>query len=103
MGDIMPSGPNDEHAYALQCCRDDEICSVPSYCPGCGRQCIEKPVPLYQMEGLYNNADIQDARDKCSAISMRLCRIGQLFNAVYNEGYDDLCYSGFFEGEYDGQ
>jgi len=58
---------------------------------------------LYKSEGNYNNADIDQARDKCSAIGMSLCTIGQLFNAVYNEGYDDLCYSGWFEGSYEGQ
>jgi len=60
-------------------------------------------VPLFSSVGNYNNADIQEARDKCSAIGMSLCTIGQVFNAVYNEDYADLCYSGYFEGSYDGQ
>jgi len=58
--------------------------------------------PLYSSEGTYNNPTRADAEAKCSDVGMSLCTVGQVFNAVYNEVFADLCYSGWFADDYEG-
>jgi len=57
---------------------------------------------LYKSEGNYNKASATDASAACGAIGMQLCTAGQLFNAVFNEGWGDLCYSGWLADDYKG-
>jgi len=58
--------------------------------------------PLYSSEGTYSNPTRADAQAKCSDVGMSLCTVGQVFNAVYNEGFANLCYSGWFADDYEG-
>jgi len=55
---------------------------------------------LYINHGGYNKATKAAANAACEEIGMQLCTAGQLFNAVFNEGWGDLCFSGWIADTY---
>jgi len=58
---------------------------------------------MYSSVSSYNKASAADASAACAGEGMQLCTVGQLFNAVFNLGWGDLCYSGWLADEYEGQ
>lgn len=56
---------------------------------------------MYKSGSGYIHSSAEAANNECTTYGMELCSVGQLFNAVYNQGFEDLCFSGWISDEFE--